>query len=126
MAPNDRVSSALGRLRTLAPPLLVAVGLPLSYVTAASLSFWAFGTNTPVWVSNAFAVTALLRNKPRVWPFLLVLTAAADYVANSLFGAGPILTLGIVPCDLFEILLVSVVISRGGDVSLRFSTIWQT
>jgi hypothetical protein len=46
-------------------------------------------------MSNAFVVTALLRNKPRVWPFLLVLAAAADYVANSLLGAGPIRTIGI-------------------------------
>ena len=126
MAPNNRVSSALGSLRIIAPPPLIAIGLPLSYVAAASLSFWAFGTNTPVWVSNAFAVTALLRNKPRVWPFLLVLTAAADYVANAVFGAGPILTLGIVPCDILEIVLVSVAIWRGGDVSLRFRSIWQT
>jgi signal transduction histidine kinase/HPt (histidine-containing phosphotransfer) domain-containing protein/ActR/RegA family two-component response regulator len=126
MASNNRVSSTLGRIRIIAPPLFVAVGLPLSYFAAASLSFWAFGTNTPVWVSNAFAVAALLRNKPAVWPFLLVLTAIADYGANALFGAGPILTLGIVPCDVSEILLVSVAISKGGDASLRFSTIWQT
>jgi signal transduction histidine kinase/HPt (histidine-containing phosphotransfer) domain-containing protein/ActR/RegA family two-component response regulator len=122
MALNGRLLSALGRIRIAAPTLWVAIALPLSYFTAASFSISVFGTNTPVWVSNAFAVTALLRHKAAAWPILLLLAAAADFAAGTLFGGGAAISFGIIPCDVFEILLVAAALSQTGDVALPFST----
>ncbi|HVE21019.1 MAG TPA: ATP-binding protein [Acidocella sp.] len=65
------------------PPLWLAVVLPLAYFTSAALSIGAFGADTPVWVSNGFAVAALLRNKRSTWLVLLALVMAASCGANA-------------------------------------------
>jgi hypothetical protein len=53
-----------------APSLWLVVVLPLAYFAAAVASQAVFGTDDAIWVSNAFAVTALLRNKRSTWPVL--------------------------------------------------------
>ena len=103
---STRLSTAFGRFRITAPPIWLAVLLPLAFFTFAALSFAAFGTNTPVWVSNAFVVTALLRNQRSTWPVLLFLAAVADYAAQVYSGA-PIVGLAFCAFDSFEILLVA-------------------
>ena len=47
------------------PPVWVIFVLPMAYFLAAFISISFFGTDTPIWASNAFAVTALLRNPRR-------------------------------------------------------------
>jgi hypothetical protein len=58
-----------GHLKLAAPSLGLVVVLPLAYFhcTYGTLSF--FGALAPFWISNAFAVIALLRNKRSTRPF---------------------------------------------------------
>ena len=86
--PPARAPSVFGRLKLTAPPLWLAVVLPLGSFTAAVVSLSLFGPNTPLWISNAFVVTALLRNRRSTWPALLCLGALADYAANFVIVEG--------------------------------------
>jgi integral membrane sensor domain MASE1 len=114
--PNTHLSRVFSGLRITAPPLWVAVALPLGFFAAAVASISAFGTDTPIWVSNAFAVTALLRNKRSSWPVLLFLAAAADTAASALFNP-PLLALGIAG-DFCEILFVALLVEAAGITAL--------
>ena len=107
---------AVGGFKITAPPLWLAVALPLCSFTAAVLSISAFGANTPIWVSNALAVTALLRNKRSTWPILLFLAVAADYASNVCTGT-PVIGIGFTTCDGFEILLVALLAGSTGIAS---------
>jgi two-component system, sensor histidine kinase len=120
---NTRLSIAFGRFKITTPPLWVAVVLPLSFFVASVLSISAFGTDTPIWISNAIAVTALLRNKRSTWPVLIVLEAAADY-ASSVVTGSPIIGLGLTACNSAEILLVAILADFLGIVS-RLESIWS-
>ena len=115
--PNTHLSRIFSGLRITAPPLWVAVALPLGFFAAALASESAFGTNTPIWVSNAFAVTALLRNKRSSWPVLLFLAAAADTAAGALSNP-PLLALGIAGSDFCEILFVALLVEATGLTTL--------
>ena len=117
-----RAPSIFGHLKLTAPPLWLVVVLPLAYFTAAYISLSLFGANTPLWMSNAFVVAALLRNKRSTWPVLLGLGALADYAVNFVQGM-PILALGIVVCDSTEIILVSALAGFTETTSLSDS-IW--
>ncbi len=84
------------------------VALPLAYFASAFFAITAYGANSPIWVSNAFVVTALLRSPRATWPVLLALTVVAGIAANA--GAGtPIsgLGLGLSLCNVVEIFLVA-------------------
>jgi diguanylate cyclase (GGDEF)-like protein len=101
---------------------LVTLLVLLGYFAPASLSIHFLGTNTPIWVSNAVAVAALLRHDLPIWPGLLLLAAVANLAANSLFGPGPVIGLGVIACDLSEILLVATALRRLGGPALAFDT----
>jgi HD-GYP domain-containing protein (c-di-GMP phosphodiesterase class II) len=119
---NARWFIDFSNFRITAPPLWLAVVLPLSFFAAATLSLSAFGANTPIWVSNAIAVTALLRNKRSTWPVLIVLEAAAGYAASVINGT-PIIGLGIVACNSVEILLIAML--AGFGVASPLENIWS-
>jgi two-component system, sensor histidine kinase len=99
-------SSVFSRLKLTAPPLWLVVVVPLAYFTAAHFSLAFFGANSPLWVSNAFVVTALLRNKRSTWPVLICLGAVADY-AGLLSVNSWLVSLGIMVTDSTEISLVA-------------------
>ncbi|MBV8661565.1 MAG: hypothetical protein JO107_00555, partial [Hyphomicrobiales bacterium] len=120
--PSVRALSVFRRFEVTAPPLWLAVVLPLAYFLAAYASLSVFGANTPLWVSNAFVVTALLRNRRSTWPALLGLGAVADYAANAAMGM-PIFGLGVAVCDTMEILLVALLSGFTETTSLEDS-IW--
>jgi two-component system, sensor histidine kinase len=121
---NAGFSRGFGGLGITAPPLWLVVVLPLAYVAAASLSLYTFGANTPIWVSNAFAVTALLRNKRSTWPVLLFLSAVADFAGNAVADGWSPVVLGIGACDTFEILLVATLAGPEG-VASPADSIWS-
>src|ERR1700741_4036692 len=90
------------------PPLWLAVALPIAYFIAAVVTVSLLSHNTPIWISNSFVLTALLRNRRSTWPALLCLFVIADYAqivgpAKGMWGVG----LGIGVCDTTEILLVA-------------------
>jgi two-component system, sensor histidine kinase len=114
---NTHLSRVFNGLRITAPPLWIAVALPLWFFAAAVASESAFGTNPPIWISNAFAVTALLRNKRSSWPVLLFLATAADAAADALANP-PLLALGIAGCDFCEILFVALLVEATGLTTL--------
>ena len=120
MAPGASLS--VGGFRITAPPLWLAVALPLSYGAASALLLAAFGDNPPLWIPNALAVTALLRSKRSTWPVLLFLTTAADYTA-SIINNIPILGIGLALCDTVEILLVAALV-RPKDVAWQEEGLW--
>jgi two-component system, sensor histidine kinase len=120
---NARFSIALGGFRITPPPLLLMVVLPLAFFVAAAASESAFGADSPIWVSNAFVVTALLRNKRSTWPVLIVLAALADYAAEVITST-PIIGLGLVACNSFEILLVTLLVAFIG-VASPLESIWS-
>nr|WP_299638586.1 ATP-binding protein [Devosia sp.] len=97
--------------------------LPLSSFTAAVISISTFGTNTPIWVSNALVVTALLRNKPSTWPILLLLGAVAGFAADLVTDVS-FVGLGLTACDVFEILVVAILATRAG-VTSSTDSIWR-
>lgn len=106
--PLARASLVFGRLKLTAPALWLAAILPLGYFAAAYVALSLFGPNTPIWMSNAFAVTALLRNRRSAWPALLCLVALADYAVDCVVVKGmSIVGLGMVVCDSSEILLIA-------------------
>lgn len=107
------------------PPLWLAVVLPLAYFTSAVLAIGAFGADTPVWVSNGFAVAALLRNKRSTWPVLLALVIAASCGANAAatkttFMTGLVLSL----VNIAEIWLV-VVLCGADEIVSPDQNVWQ-
>jgi signal transduction histidine kinase/CheY-like chemotaxis protein len=106
-------SISIGGFKITAPPLWLAVVLPLVVFTTSSLSLTIFGAITPIWISNAFTVTALLRNKRSTWPVLLLLAEAADYASNIVAGT-PITGFGYIACDVVEILLIVVLLRATG------------
>jgi signal transduction histidine kinase/CheY-like chemotaxis protein/HPt (histidine-containing phosphotransfer) domain-containing protein len=107
-------SISVGGFKITAPPLGLAIALPLVFFVTASLSLTTFGAITPIWISNAFTVVALLRNKRSTWPVLLLLGEAADYASNVVTGT-PIIGFGYVACNTVEILLiVSLLRATGG------------
>ena len=116
-------SISIGGVKITFPPLWLVVTLPLGYFIVAWISISFFGVNTPIWVSNAFTVTALLRNKRRTWPILLFLSAIADFAVIKLFEGGSGIALGIAGCDGSEILVVAALSSIGGVP--RTDNIWS-
>lgn len=92
--------------------IVAAVSLVYLIVAAAAIS--SFGTNSPIWFANAIALTALLRQRPATWPFLLMGIGAADSIAISLFGHGPPAPLAL--CDLVEILLAAAAVRLSGGI----------
>ena len=109
--------TAFGRFKITMPPLWVAVVLPLGYFAAAVASQAVFGTDDAIWVSNAFAVTALLRNKRSTWPVLILLVAVVDGMANAI--ASPFFALWIAADDCGEILIVATLARAFGVTSLN-------
>src|ERR1700722_18079698 len=100
--------SVFGRLKLTAPPLWLAVVLPIAYFTAAVVTVSLFTHNTPIWISNSFVLTALLRNRRSTWPALLCLFVLADYAQIVVSAKGMwVVGLGIIACDITEILLVA-------------------
>src|ERR1700745_760954 len=99
--------------RTL-PPLWLAVALPIAYFTAAVVTVSLLTHNTPIWISNSFVLTALLRNsfvltallrnRRSTWPALLCLFVLADYAQIVVTAKGMwVVGLGIVVCDTTEL-----------------------
>jgi two-component system, sensor histidine kinase len=116
-------SKSISGFKIAVPPLWLVVVLPLAYFVSAVLAIAAFGTNTPVWISNGLVVAALLRNKRSTWPVLLALTMVASYVANA--WAGTFVTgIGLGLINIAEIWLV-VVLSGVDDVVSPDHNIWQ-
>ena len=119
-----RAPLVFGHLKLSAPPLWLAVALPIAYFTAAVVSVSLFTHNTPIWISNSFVVTALLRNRRSTWPALLCLVVLADYAqilvtAKGMWVVGP----GMVVCDITEILLVATLSGFTETASLEES-VW--
>ncbi|ANB72851.1 hypothetical protein AYM40_11075 [Paraburkholderia phytofirmans OLGA172] len=102
------------------PPVWLIFVLPTAYFLAAFISISFFGTDTPIWASNAFAVAALLRNPRRTWPVLLALAACADYLALAITGT-PVIAFGIILCDAFEISSVAFLVQLTGASALSES-----
>jgi integral membrane sensor domain MASE1 len=103
-----RAPLLFGHLKLTAPPLWLAVALPIAYFTAAVVTVSLFTHNTPIWISNSLVVTALLRNRRSTWPALLCLVVLADYAQILVSAEGMwVVGLGIVVCDISEILLVA-------------------
>ena len=118
-------SISIGGFKIAAPPLWLAGLLPSAYFAAALLSISAFGANTPIWVSNAFAVTAMLRSKRSTWPAMLVLAMTASCVVNACTGT-PIIGIGLGFCNVIEIFFVAVLASAGDAVLSDFGLWRQT
>jgi integral membrane sensor domain MASE1 len=114
---NARFSIAFGGFRIIAPPLGLAVVLPLTYFAAAVASQAVFGTDDAIWVSNAFAVTALLRSKRSTWTILVLLVAVVDVVANAI-ASHSLVALWIAADDCGEILVVATLARAAGVTSL--------
>jgi signal transduction histidine kinase/ActR/RegA family two-component response regulator len=122
--PPARALSVFGRLKLTAPPLWLAVVLPLGYFTAAVVTVSLLTHNTPIWISNSFVLTALLRNRRSTWPALLCLFVLADYAQVVVTAKGMwVVGLGIVVCDLTEILLVATLSGFTETASLEES-VW--
>jgi signal transduction histidine kinase/CheY-like chemotaxis protein/HPt (histidine-containing phosphotransfer) domain-containing protein len=113
---------SIGGFRITAPPLWLVLALPLVFFATGALSLYAFGATSPIWVSNAFVVVALLRNERSTWPVLLFLAAAADFAASAVTGI-PRIGLGFAACDTGEILLVALLSSPHAIVLSDFG-IW--
>jgi PAS domain S-box-containing protein len=106
------------------PPLWLAVALPIAYFTAAVVTVSLLTHNTPIWISNSFVLTALLRNRRSTWPALLCLFVLADYAQIVVTAEGMwVVGLGIVICDTTEILLVATLSGFTETASLEES-VW--
>jgi PAS domain S-box-containing protein len=100
------------------------VALPIAYFTAAVVTVSLLTHNTPIWISNSFVLTALLRNRRSTWPALLCLFVLADYAQIVVTAEGMwVVGLGIVICDTTEILLVATLSGFTETASLEES-VW--
>ncbi len=121
--------SAFSRLKLTVPPLWLVVVLPVGNFIVECITYWSFGPNLPIWVSNAVVVTALLRNRRSSWPVLLGLGALADFCAILVTTKGVtafVLTvwgLGVAACDGAEILLIAILSGFTEATSLNES-VW--
>ena len=98
-----------------------SIVLAVAYFACATLSMSAFGTNTPIWFSNALAVAVLLQLPPRAWPLPLALIYVVDCAAMALIGEslGPAAALA----DVGEILLALTLISWRGGPKVALSSV---
>jgi diguanylate cyclase (GGDEF)-like protein len=116
--PPDPAQSLLGsaplssRLRNLVPPLLPMLLLFPGILLPEGLILHYTGAITPVWVTNAVAVTALLRNARIAWPGLILVQIVADTVINLLISNGFAFGIGTGFCDAAEILAVATALRR--------------
>jgi PAS domain S-box-containing protein len=119
-----RAPLVFGHLKLTAPPLWLAVALPIAFFTAAVVTVSLFTHNTPIWISNSFVVAALLRNRRSTWPALLCLFVLADYVQIVVTSKDMwVVGLGIVVCDTTEILLVAT-LSGFNETSSLEESVW--
>jgi diguanylate cyclase len=119
-----RAPPVLGWPKLTLPPLWLAVALPIAYFTAAVVTVSLLTHNTPIWISNSFVLTALLRNRRSTWPALLCLFILADYAQIVVTAKGMwVVGLGIVVCDTTEILLVATLSGFTETASLEES-VW--
>jgi integral membrane sensor domain MASE1 len=119
-----RAPSVFRHLKLTTPPLWLAVALPIAYFTAAVVTVSLLTHNTPIWISNSFVLTALLRNRRSTWPALLCLFVLADYAQIVVTAKGMwVVGLGIVACDITEILLVATLSGFTESASLEQS-VW--
>ncbi|HEU5286495.1 MAG TPA: ATP-binding protein [Sphingomicrobium sp.] len=83
---------------------LASAALAIVYFVTAAVSMATFGTNTPIWFANAFAVVWMLQVERRRWPALLFLIYIVDTAAIAVTGSGsaPVMALA----DVAEIFLV--------------------
>jgi PAS domain S-box-containing protein len=119
-----RAPPVVGWPKLTLPPLWLAVALPIAYFTAAVVTVSLLTHNTPIWISNSFVLTALLRNRRSTWPALLCLFILADYAQIVVTAKGMwVVGLGIVVCDTTEILLVATLSGFTETASLEES-VW--
>jgi PAS domain S-box-containing protein len=119
-----RAPLVFGHLKLTAPPLWLAVALPIAFFTAAVVTVSLFTHNTPIWISNSFVVAALLRNRRSTWPALLCLFVLADYAQIVVTSKDMwVVGLGIVVCDTTEILLVAT-LSGFNETSSLEESVW--
>jgi integral membrane sensor domain MASE1 len=115
---TTRLSIASGSLRITAPPLWLAAALPLAFFAAAVASQAVFGTDDAIWVSNAFVVTAMLRNNRSTWPVLILLVAVVDTVANGVAGQSFIIGFWMAAVDCGEVLVITGLVHAASIASL--------
>ena len=108
------------------PPRLAMALVFFGIFVPEALSVNFMGSNTPVWVTNAVAVVALLRNAPGTWACLVLVQIAADTAAGLLFGNGFVVGFGTGLCDSFEVLATAAAlrfVGRGGSLFSKLSRI---
>lgn len=100
-------------------PLLLAA-VTLAFAIPAAVLIDSYGTNTPIWVSNAVAAVALLHQPVRTWLAFLLAIGLADAAVVASVGQGPPLLLAL--CDIGEIALTAGLVRFGAGFSR--SPIW--
>ena len=112
------------RRRLLLPSPLVAAAMPSAYFVAAVLAVHltqAFGNVASIWLSTGILLAALVRHKPRAWPALALLAAAADLAAGLAVGTPAALAAGFTAFDVGEALLAAAVLRRLGEPAAWFT-----
>ena len=121
--PSFGKTRGAGRLRTLMPPRLAIVLIFLGILIPEVVTFHFMGPNSPVWLTNAVAVTTLLRNARTAWPGLILAQILADTAAGLISGIGFVLGFGSGVCGAFEILVVSAALRSIGGNQVMFANL---
>ncbi|HJV42222.1 ATP-binding protein [Caulobacter sp.] len=94
---------------------LVALGLALVVFVLAYVCIELprhLGHSAPVWLANAFILTALLRTETRRWPLLVAAGGLACWAASLSLGVKPLLALGLMAANMAEYVFCAIVLRR--------------
>lgn len=95
--------------------LLAALGLGLAVFVLAYVCIdlpRSLGQSAPIWLANAFVLTALLRTDTRRWPLLVAAAAAATCAASLSLQVKPGLAIGLMLANMAEYVFCAVVLRR--------------
>ena len=78
-----------------------------------------FGHNAPMWLANAFVLTALLRSDMRRWPLLVACAAAGTFLASIALKAKLGLALGLMTANVTEYVFCAWALRRTVGASIN-------
>ncbi|MCB8877803.1 putative bifunctional diguanylate cyclase/phosphodiesterase [Acidisoma silvae] len=112
-------------LNEIGPKLGKAILLFVAILAVEYTILHYMGNDTPIWLTNAIAVTAVFRSPTKSWPALILAEFGADITAVLLYGDPVTIAVGTAFTGSLEIIVVSLLLKRIFSRAPLFSNLEQ-